>query len=85
MIPAKLATLSFRKIKVFWNKVFDVIISVHDITNKILSRESNGIINVIMWPKFGNSSISMGEVIITSILEGFDQKNIFLAVVLIEV
>ena len=30
-----------------------------------------------MWPKFGNSSISMREVIIISILQGFDQKNCF--------
>ena len=28
-----------------------------------------------MWPKFGNSSITVSEVIITSILWGFDQKN----------
>ena len=28
-----------------------------------------------MWPKFGNSNISMREVIITSILWGFDQKK----------
>ena len=30
-----------------------------------------------MWPKFGNCSISMREVIITSILQAFDQKNRF--------
>ena len=30
-----------------------------------------------MWPKFGNSNISVREVIITSILSGFDQKNHF--------
>ena len=29
------------------------------------------------WRKFGNSSISMREVITNSILEGFDQKNHF--------
>ena len=28
-----------------------------------------------MWPKFGNSIISMRKVIITSILQGIDQKN----------
>ena len=32
---------------------------------------------VVMWPKFGNSSIYIREVIITSVLEGFDQKNRF--------
>ena len=30
-----------------------------------------------MLPKFGNSRISMREVIITSILSGFDQKYFF--------
>ena len=30
-----------------------------------------------MWPKFGNSNISMREVIITSILQGFELKNHF--------
>ena len=29
-----------------------------------------------MWPTFGNSSISVREVVITSILYGFDQKNL---------
>ena len=53
---------------VFQNKGYDVLISVHDVINKILSRESNYIVNVVMWPKFGNSSISMEKVIITSIL-----------------
>ena len=51
------------KIKVFWNKGYGVIISVHDVTNKILSRD-----DVVLCPKFGNASISMREVIITSIL-----------------
>ena len=63
-----MAALGLLKVKVFWNKGYDVIISVHDVTNKILSRDSNYIIDVVMWPKFGNSSISMREVIITSIL-----------------
>ena len=31
---AKLATLSLPKIMVFWNKVYDVIISVHGVTPK---------------------------------------------------
>ena len=68
MISAKLATLDLLKIKVFWNKDCDLIIFVHDVTNKILSRESNYIVDVVMWPKFGNSRISMKEVLITSIL-----------------
>ena len=35
MMPAKLTTLDFLKIKVFWNKGYNVLIFVHDITNKI--------------------------------------------------
>ena len=33
--------------------------------------------DVVMWPKFDNSSISMREVVITSIFWGFDQKKHF--------
>ena len=47
---------------------YDVIILDYDITNKILSRDSNYIANVVMWPKFGNSSVSVRQVAITSIL-----------------
>ena len=68
MMSAKLATLSLLKLKVFWNKGYDDIISVYDVTNKILSRDSNYIVEVVMRPKFGNSSVSMREVIITLIL-----------------
>ena len=78
MMSAKMATPGLLKITVFWNKVHDVIIPVDDVTNKILSRDSNYIVDVVMWPKFGNTSISMREVIITSILSGFDQKNCFI-------
>ena len=68
MMTAKMATPDLLKIKVFWNKGYDVMIFVHDATNKILSGKSNYIIDVVMWPKFGDCSISMGKVIITSIL-----------------
>ena len=68
MMSAKMATLGLLKIKVFWNKGYDVIIYACDVTNDISSPDSNYIIIVFMWPKSGNSSISMKEVIITSIL-----------------
>ena len=56
------------KIKVYWNKGYDIIIYVHlDITNKISSRDLNDIIDVFIRPKFDDSSISMREVVITSI------------------
>ena len=75
MMSAKMATPGLLKIKVFWNKGDDIIIYVHDVTIKILSRNSKYIVDLVMWPKFGKSSISMREVIIISILEGFDQKS----------
>ena len=74
-MSAKLATLGLLKIKTLWNIGYDFIIAVHDVINKILLRESNYTVDVVMWPKFGNSSNFMGEVIITSILYGFDQKK----------
>ena len=86
MMPARMANPGLLKVTVFWNKGYDVIIPVNDVTNKILSRDSNYIVDVFMWSKFGNSSISMKQVITTSILQGFDQKNsIFWVVVLFQV
>ena len=38
MMSVKMATLSLLKINLFWNKFYEVIIYVHDVTNKILSR-----------------------------------------------
>ena len=68
MMSTTMAAIGFLKIKVFWNKSCDVIISVYDVINKNLSNVSNYIVDVVMWPKFGNSSTSMREVIVTSIL-----------------
>ena len=67
-MSAKMATLGFLKIKIFWKNGYDVIISFDDAANKILSHDENYIVDAAMWPKFGNFSISMKEVIITSIL-----------------
>ena len=66
MMSTKMATSGILKIKFFWDKCHDIIISVHEVTNKILSSDWNHIVIVVMWPKFGNSSISMREFIITS-------------------
>ena len=85
MMSAKMTTLGLLKIKVFGNKGYDVIISAHDVTNKILSRHSYYIVDVVMWPKFGNSGTPMKDVI-TSILYGFDKKiHFFWGVVLVQV
>ena len=53
---------------VFSNKGYDVIITVDDVTNTIVSPDLNYIVDVFMWPKFGDCSISMREVITISIL-----------------
>ena len=39
LILGKMTTLGLLKIKVFWNKGFDVIIFDIDVTNKIFKRE----------------------------------------------
>ena len=72
-----MATLGFLQITVIWNKVYDVIIYLYDVTNKILSRNSNYVIEVVMWPNFGNSSISMREVTETSIYKYLTRKTNF--------
>ena len=74
IMSAKMATPGLLKIKVFWNKGYDVIVSVHEVFNKILSCDSNYIADV-MWSKFGNSNVSMRDVIIASALWEFDQKK----------
>ena len=71
---SKMAIQGLFKTKISWNKRYDVIIYVHYVTNKILSRDSNYIADVVMWPEFGNSSISTREVITTSISYGFEQN-----------
>ena len=68
MMSAKIATPGLLKIKVFWNKGYDIINSVHDVTSKILSRDSNYIKDMVMWLKSGKTRISVREVIMTSIL-----------------
>ena len=76
MMLVKFATLGFLEKQVFWNKVYDIIMWVCEVVNKILLRDSNYIASKTLGPKFGNSSISVKEVIITLILYGFDQKKI---------
>ena len=51
MISAKLVTKDLH----FWSKSYDAKIFVHEVTNKILSFDSNYIVHMVMWPKFGNS------------------------------
>ena len=48
MISAKMATPGLLKLKVFRIKGYDVIISVCDVINKNVSRDSNYIVDVVM-------------------------------------
>ena len=43
-----MVTLALLKIEVFSNKDYDAIICVHDVTGKVLSRDSNYIVNVVV-------------------------------------
>ena len=47
----------------FQIKAYDVIILDYDVKNKILALDSNHIVNVAMWPRLDNSSISVREII----------------------
>ena len=86
MMSAKISTPCLVKLTVFWNKGYEDIVPASDVTDKILSSDSNYIADVSLWPRFDKCSISMREVIITSILQGFDQKKrFFVGVVLVEV
>ena len=48
MMSAKTTTPVLLKIRVFGNNGYDVIISVHEVTSKILAPDSNYIIDVVM-------------------------------------
>ena len=48
MMSAKLATPGLLKIKILHNKGYDVIIPDYNVTNKILLRDSNYIVDIAM-------------------------------------
>ena len=48
MILAKISTSGLLRIKVFRRKSFDVIIYLHDVTEKVLSRNSNYIVDMVI-------------------------------------
>ena len=48
MMSAKMVTPGLLKIKLFCKKGYDVIFLVHDVTNKILARDSNYDVNLVM-------------------------------------
>ena len=66
-MSAKLVTPGLLEIKLFQNKGYDIIIFDYNVTKKISSKDSNYTVYVVMWPKFGNTSISVRKFIVTSI------------------
>ena len=48
MMSAKIIIPCLLKIRAFCKNGYDVITSVHDVTHKILSRDSNYVIDVVM-------------------------------------
>ena len=47
VISSKMATLDLLKRKLFWNKVYDIIVSVYDVIDKVLPGESNYIVDAV--------------------------------------
>ena len=55
MISAKFAIPELPKMKIFWNENYDVITFAHGVNKKISFRDSNYVVDVDIWPKFGNT------------------------------
>ena len=65
MMSAKMTTPGLLKITAFWNICYEVIIPIDDVTKQILAPDSSYIVDIFIWPKSGNSSIYMREIITT--------------------
>ena len=92
MMSAKMATPGLLKITIFWNKGYDVIISVDDIANKMLSRDSNYIVDAscsqslvivaFLWEKLSQPQFDKDLTRKTAFFEGWSWlkfKNLGLA------
>ena len=62
MLSAKMAAENFLKRKLFLNNSYDVIVSAHDVSNKILSRDSNYIVILSCDQSLVTLSISMTSI-----------------------
>ena len=69
ILSMAVVTSGLLKITLFLNKGYDFIMAItlrryeiHNAISKILSRDSNRIVDMVIWRKFGDSSISMREV-----------------------
>ena len=54
MMSTKLTSLGLLEKKLFLNVGYGVMFSVHEVVSKILSSDSSYIVDVVMWPKFGD-------------------------------
>ena len=71
-----MATLGLLKIMLLWNKGYDIINFIHDVTHKILSRDSNHIFDGCAWFKFHNLGLTVGMTLAfyTSVEKGLKLK-----------
>ena len=82
IMSPKWAALGLPKLKEFCNKGYDITNYIYDVTIKIMSHDSNCILDVVTWPKFGSSSITRREVIINS---SWPEKTFFWEILLVQV
>ena len=59
------------------NRCYDVKLSVHDATNICLLSGSNYIVDVVIWPQFGSSSISVRKVHNFNFVRVWQEKAVF--------
>ena len=78
MTSAKTATLGFLKVTIFWIKVYHVIIYVNDVTSKIVSSDSNYIVDVFIWLKFDNSNFQWEKLSQVNFIRICQEKLLFL-------
>ena len=72
-------TQALLKIKVFWNKGYDVIIPVDDVTSKILSHDSNYIVDVFMWPNLVTVAFLLEKLSQPQFYKDLTRKTAFLS------
>ena len=85
MMLVKMAAPGLLKIPVFWNKGYDNIISVGEVTNKVLSHDSIYIGDMVTCPKFGNLHFYERSNSNLNFIRTWPEKPVFWGVVLVQV
>ena len=78
MMSAKLDALTLFETKVFWKKGYDVIIYVYDVTNNILSRDSNCILDEVIDQSFVTLAFLWDKLSWPQFYKDLSRKNFFL-------